>query len=267
MSTPACIVQRDVDDHFRGVIDPPRERALRAHLPSCARCRRRYERRVLLAKLDPEAIEPSARLAAGLGLDADALPDRARVRGAVAAPHGRGATRLARRFLPEALLMLATAAAVFLVLRAPPREAKDFAARGGGASSAVVAPALRVYRITKGGTPTPVTDVLGRDDELAFAYENADRKPWLAIFAVDAHERVYWLYPAWTNASEDPHAISAEAGPGMHELHEAVRHRFQGGRVDFHTLFLDEPLTVRQIEAKIGQPLPGDHVLSFTVLP
>lgn len=266
MNVPACIMQRDVDDHFRGVIEPPREHALRAHLTSCTQCRRRYARRALLAKLDPEAIAPAARLAGGLGLDADGMPDLGRGRASVSAPRGR-ASPWHQRFLPEAVLVLVAAAALFLVLGSPARDSNNFAPRGSVDPAATVAPVLRVYRIAEGGTPTPVTDTLGRDDELAFAYENPERKPWLAIFAVDEQKHVYWLYPAWTNPSEDPRTIPAETTPGMHELREAVRHHFRGARVDFHALFLDKPLTVRQIEAEIGRPLPGDHVATFTVLP
>jgi hypothetical protein len=264
MSAVACAVRRDVDDHFRGAIDPARERAMRGHLASCTRCRERYARRALFAKLDPDALRPEERMARALGL----VP-RSGQAPAPSAAGDRGVASIVRRFAPEAALVLAAAACVLLLLRAPAPspETDGFASRGGVEPAQASSPVLFVHRMAPGTAPTPATDTIRRDDELAFAYENPEGKPWLAIFAVDEHGRVYWFHPAWTDATEDPPAIHAETTPGVHELPEAVRHRFEGERLDVHALFLDKPLTVRQIEAELGRSIPGDRVLSFVVLP
>ena len=56
-----------VDRHFEGRILPAEERGLRKHLADCANCTKYYERRLLLARLEPEALKPKQRLARGLG--------------------------------------------------------------------------------------------------------------------------------------------------------------------------------------------------------
>jgi hypothetical protein len=251
--TTSCEMRRHVDDHFTGAIDVERERAMRSHLASCDGCRTHYRRRALLARLDPEAKSPEERLARGLGLE----PRRAEVR-----PFAR--------FAPRAAIVLALAASVLLFLRAPKDD--GFASRGGSDTSATAdaaGPRLHVHRVAGDGRTVPVVDSVKSGDELAFAYENPEGKPFLAIFAVDEHGQVYWFHPAWTDETQDPPAIEAETTPGVHELREAVRHRWRGSRIDVHALFLDKRLTVRQIEARLASlPLEGkDRIASFTVLP
>ncbi len=69
----SCPERAKVDLHFERRISVDDERAMREHLPSCAECKKRYERQLLLEKLDPAAAGPGARLARGLGLE-DAVP-------------------------------------------------------------------------------------------------------------------------------------------------------------------------------------------------
>jgi len=164
-------------------------------------------------------------------------------------------------------LVLALAACLLLFFRAP-EESDGFSARG------VVTPTaiderVAIYRVPSGGAPVRAGDTIFQGDELAFAYENPEGKPYLMIFAVDERDRVYWFHPAWTDEAADPSAIAIE--PGSHELREAVRHRFEGSRIDIHAVFLDKPLTVRQMESQLrGSPhLPAegiDRVESLTIL-
>lgn len=260
MKSPPCIMQSHVDAHFAGTITPGDERTMRGHLESCLECRARYRRRLLLAKLDPQAPTADVRIARGLGL--------------------RREPRRARFVWPAAAGLLATAAAVVLLLRAP-HAGDGFTARGedaGATAKRVAAPSpLHVYQVPSrqaaGGSPVPVFETVGRDAELAFAYENTARKKYLMIFAVNEDRRVYWFYPGWTNPADDPRAIAITAEAGLHELPDAVVHRFDGERLELHALFLDEPMTVREVERAAGGagPLapPGaiDHVERFRVVP
>jgi hypothetical protein len=60
--------ERDlIDRHFRGRISPPQEHELRAHLPGCVDCRRRYDRHLLADELSG-GLGRADRLAIGLGL-------------------------------------------------------------------------------------------------------------------------------------------------------------------------------------------------------
>jgi hypothetical protein len=269
MKSPTCIMQSHVDAHFAGTITPDDERLMRAHLDTCTDCRARYRRRLLLTKLDPQALSADVRIAQGLGL--------------------RKQQARPRFVWPAAGALLAAAAAVLLLLRAP-LAGDGFAARGGsedagaGVERVFRASPLHVYRVPPkeegSGGPVPVVGTVRRDAELAFAYENSDRKKYVMIFAVNEAGRVYWFYPGWTNPTDNPRAIAISEEVGLHELPDAVVHRFDGSKLDIHSLFLDEPLTVREVEQAVarhamggvpGQTLsvPGgiDHVERVGVVP
>ena len=260
-----CTLQGRVDAHFAGMIAPEDERAMRAHLGTCDDCRTRYRRRLVFAKLDPEALPADVRIARGLGL-------RKRQR------------RVMRLALPTAGALLTMAAAILLFVRGPHGQLGDgFTSRGPSDGrppgiADVGAPPLRVYRVPskeKGANPIPIFDALHRDDELAFAYENADGKKYLMIFAVNEHGRVYWFYPGWTVPAENPRAIAIDEEPGIHALPDAIAHRFEGSELDVHALFVDEPTSVRQVEEAIARQkdaslsVPGgvDRVQRFRILP
>ena len=260
MKSPTCIMHRQVDAHFTGTITPDDERAMRAHLSSCEDCHARYRRRLVLAKLDPQALSADVRIAQGLGL----RKEQART-----------------RFVwPAAGAFLAAAATLLLLLRAP-HPGDGFAARGedGGprVEQVVRASPLHVYRVPskeEGSVgPVPVFETVHRHAELAFAYENSDRKKYVMIFAVNEDGRVYWFYPGWTSPTDNPRAIAITAEAGLHELPDAVVHRFDGARLEIHALFLDEPMTVREVEQAASSAgtlsVRGgvDHVERFGVVP
>ena len=224
-----CEISKLVDAHFASTITPKEERTMRAHLEGCEKCRARYAKRALLARLDPDAPRPEDRIARGLGIG------------------DRGKRARILRFAPMAGALLA-AAALLLFLRAPRDD--GFHARGGGLVDAAV-PHVLVYRVAKGEKPLPAIDGMKKGDELAFAYENVAKKPYLMIFAIDDRGQVYWFHPAWTNEADDPKAIAASVEPGVHELREAVAHPFTGERVVVHAVFLDKPMSVRQIESML----------------
>lgn len=248
----ACDSRRRIDDHFSGVIDADDERAMRAHVASCESCRAYYRRRVLLAKLDPASLGAEARLVQGLGL--------------LREPTRRPAYPLA--VSTAGVLLVAAALVLFVRSRA---HDDGFTARGGGPSSLVGVEAseeessIQVYRVPRGSDPRLAHDVVGRNDELAFAYANVRDNKRLMIFGLDETKRIYWFFPAWTSDTENPVAVAIEPGPEPHELREAIGHHFEGSRLEIHALFLDEPLTVRQVEAMIAGgsvAVPGSrHVI------
>lgn len=234
-----CSHRGHVDRHFEGTLSPADERAMREHLPACAACHAHYERWLLFSKLDPAALPAERRIARGLGLERRSLS----------------------RLVPlGAVTVLAAAAALALWARAG-SDTSGFVARG----PALGAPTSRVfvYDVRPGAPPALAEGTVGRRDELAFAYENVAAKNRLMIFGVDEHRHVYWFYPAWTSAAEDPVAIAIESDGRRHELPEAVRQDFDGKQLAIRALFLDAPVSVRSVEALVRQhpsgslPIPG----------
>lgn len=273
-----CAVRSLVDRHFEGTILPVDERRLRDHLASCEACRDRYERHLIFASLDPHVLPAEERIARGLGLR-DVKP-RAWL----------GATSYA------SFLVVAAAAVVLLVV--PPARVEDqFTARGSQhGTELVTSPSIGVYRISagpprsahpdrEGGVASPSTSasrpsepmlaarVIDRQDELAFTYQSHDEtKTHLMIFGLDERGRVYWFHPEWTVETDNPKAIRIESDGRPHDLREAIRHRFDGVRLEIHGLFLDRPASVRDVEEQLGRRNPAspltmagasDHVSVF----
>jgi len=240
---------RSIDRHFRrfgGGLAVGDEAELRAHLPGCAACRRRYERHLLYGRLARDARPAKERLARGLGMRLQ--PKRLRWS--------------ARAVVTGAAGAVAAATLVVLVLGgdrplAPGSPARgpttpDVAARGRvTADGEAPAPVLFVYRMVLGAPPALAEGQLRRDDELAFAYSNPGGRRYLWIFGVDEHRHVYWYYPAWPEGTPAPGPFAAHTGAGPFELPDAVRQPLDGGRVDLYAVVSDEALGVADIEARL----------------
>jgi hypothetical protein len=239
--TVGCSSRGSVDRHFAGSLGTSGERELRAHLPGCDACRERYERHLLLARLDRSVASAEDRLARGLGLS------RRRPRA---------------RWLALFAGLAAVSAAMVLVLRNPE---PGYLARGGPIADPDEA--LDVYRIGGDGTPRPVLDgVIHPGDELAFAYRN--RRGWshVMVFAVDQTGRVYWYHPGWTDAAASPTAVPIEAGAARHEIPDAVAHRLAPGRIWLHALFSDEAPDVRAVERGLRPDRREELVIALDVI-
>jgi hypothetical protein len=255
-------IRKSISTHFAGRASPAAEATMRAHLPSCGDCRDFYRRHHLLAQLDPGAPAAEERIARGLGFRPRAKPWLRRWQQAFAVP------------------LAATAVAAAVIVVAMPksplgeRRAVDStpAARGPDTASAH-APRLLIYRFAANAAgargPDLVDGAMHAGDELAFAYTNPGARPYLAIFGVDEHQRVYWFHPAWLDRAAPPRAVPAVAGPGPHELPEAIRHVVAGRRLTIYAAFGKQPLDVTQIEAAVrggptgaslAQRLGGDIV-------
>jgi hypothetical protein len=216
-----------VDAHFRGSIDPESERRMRAHLPGCERCRRYYDRHLLLEKLDPAGLGPEVRLARGLGLRS--------------------------RNKPVALWAFAGACAAAAVLFAilPRTKATDegFAARGGAGPERAE---IFAYRTNPSARLEPHATIRP-NDAIAFAYTNAGSFRKLLVYGVDEHRHVYWYFPAWVDPNDDPHAVSISPGAELRELPEAVRHDLDGHELTLHAVFVDDDIGVRRVEGLLAQ--------------
>jgi hypothetical protein len=208
---------------------------MRAHMHGCEACRRYYERRMLLAKLDPKAVRIEERIARGLGL------------------------RLPRKGAPiwSAAFALCAAAAVLLVMPLAGRSSQ-FISRGVTSASKPELFAYRMHptaKLAEGGAISPTED-------LAFAYTNPSGFERLLVYGVDEHRHVYWYYPAWSNPSDDPDAIALTAGPEVHELPDAIAHDIDGDRLTIVAVFLHEDTSVRRVER-----LVADSRSAFDPLP
>jgi hypothetical protein len=127
-----------------------------------------------------------------------------------------------------------------------------FRARGPAAILAPGAAELRIFRIGRDGAQ-PLQGILGRDEELAFAYHGGGTDRRLLVFARDEHAHVYWYHPAWTEPASDPESIALDPTPGLHELPAAIAHALDGRRLELCWLFTTEPLRARQVEAALGR--------------
>ena len=261
MSAERCLMTARVDRHFARQLDPAGERAMREHLPTCAECRARYEKHLLLEKLDPDAAGAQARIAAGLGIGDSRRPALLR-----AATPVMGALALA-------------AAILFLVMK--PSGAGSpldtgFTARGGGDASVDDSSSyVIVYRGATDAGPARAGTSIHRGDELSFGYGNMANKRYLMIYGVDEHRHVFWYYPAWSDAKEDPRSIAIAAG--TQSLPDAIKHDLDGKQLEIHAVFTDLPLGVKAVESLIsGAPIgktptfgPGaiDRTIRFEVDP
>jgi hypothetical protein len=235
MPVPPCSNRSVIAAYFAGHGSPFADASVRAHVDDCASCRCYYERELLLSTLDPQAPKAKERIARGLGLRAARRP------------------RLRRAsWMAGGGLIAATAA---LLLLARPREAPHpnavgtvgaFTARG--VASDHQAPAVWIYRVARDGRISLAEQTLGAEDELAFAYSNTARHPYLMIFGVDEHRHVYWYHPAWPAETPPPASVPTTAGPGPHELSEAVRHHTDGARLTIYTLLSQRRMGVDAVE-------------------
>jgi len=234
-----------IADHFAGRNSPAAEATLRAHLLGCVHCDALYRRHLVLAQLDPRALPARERLGRGLGFRGDGL--------------------VRRRAWVLALCVPAVAALLLVLLpryvlqggAGTPRTMGadgEFAARGAGAGVS----SFWTYRLGADGTPRLAGQVVGRDDEMAFAYANTAGKPFLMIFGVDEHRHVFWFHPGWPPGTPAPQASSARVGPGPYELPEAIRQPFDGARLHVYAAFSDRRFDATTVEDTIRSAGDGE---------
>jgi len=226
-----------IDRHFSGTSAPRREHEMREHLVACADCRDHYERHLRLVAVDPGGALPrDERLGRGLGLAARPAA-------------GRGAR-------PWLALSASAACAVALVVVVAGRPSTTLQARG---VARAPGSQLLVFEVGKRppATVRPASSSIRPDSALAFAYANMSHRRYLMVFAVDEDRRVYWYHPGWEKPADNPTAIDIERDDVVHELRQAITHRFSGRRLQLWGVFMDRPMSVRDVEALIARA-PAD---------
>ena len=248
-----CAQRRLIDRHFAARIRPAEERALRGHLPGCARCRTYYERHMSYAELVPERPRMTARLAVGLGV------------GPV--PAAPAPAPVPSRWT-WVLGAAATAACLALLVTGPVARwsEPDFGVRG--LASDGTGAALETDRVAGDGAAKPTDGWMAAGDELAFAYRNPTGFARLMIFGVDERGGIHWFHPAWTDPRQDPVAVPILAGVGPFELPEAIQHQVPGRRLRIVALFTNAATSVRALEEtwRRAQPDPPESVRIETSL-
>jgi len=232
--------------HFAERLSPADEPRMRTHVASCARCRNAYERHLLYERLTPS--QPTS---------TKSPKSTDRMRRALGLPAPRRWWRIGAA---GSTLLVAAAALLLLWSRGP-----EFVARGQHGRAQLFA-----YHVEAGRSPSPIGAEIGPHDELAFAYVNPDVRRYLMVWGIDEHSHVYWYYPEWSRPTLDPAAVAIEGGPKLHELAAAVAQPLDGHRLVLHALFLDEPWTVRRVEALLQpgrtmQPPPGATLITIPV--
>ena len=164
----------------------------------------------------------------------------------------REPARLARPLAFSASVACAFAFMIVAGGRAhPPLQARGTAAAPGSQ--------LLVYEVARGRAAAvrPASSIRA-DSALAFAYANISHRRRLMVFAVDEARRVYWYHPGWEKAADNPTAVDIEGDEAVHELPQAVTHRFSGRRLQLWGVFMDRPMSVREIEALVARA-PADQ--------
>jgi hypothetical protein len=111
------------------------------------------------------------------------------------------------------------------------------------------------------GRAAPAGDRLAPGDALVLAYSNPGPVyDHLMVFAVDQRYRVHWFYPAFERPGDDPAAIAIERGRAGVELGEQISHDYAPGKLRVFALFLDHPLPVSRIEARVAEALAGPRL-------
>jgi hypothetical protein len=222
---------RRVDRAFMGRPGGAAAQGMRRHLAGCERCRRRYERHLLAEAALPDG---DARAEERLWREI------ARVASEPLRPR--------RTWLVP--LVLAAAAFVLVPFLLVRQEREAPVARGG--SGPVLAPSLHVFRAVSGGTPEPAGTSIRGSDGLLFAYSNPGTAySHLMVFALDEQQRVYWYYPAYEQAGQDPEAVAIASARAGVELAEVIHHPLPPGQVRLFALFLPRAEHVLAVESAV----------------
>ncbi len=174
------------------------------------------------------------------------------------------------RAVAAAAVALAAMALAFVVWSGRP-STDDARVKGGPADAVERWTGVWAYTVAADGRSAPLSSVLRAGDGLAFSYLNASASPFshLLVFGVGPSGAVFWYYPAWEQAEEDPEAVAIRAGPEVVSLGEKIVHPLEPGRFVVRAVFATRPIRVSEVEEMIRElgavraqdvehvPLPG----------
>ena len=248
-----------------GELPVNRRDALRGHVEACGRCLgERSGLRRMMADLGSSDGDGGARgdasaFTAGVLSAARSTPQASR-RPAQRRPISRTAF--------AGTLAAAAVVAVWLVARPGPevrpritREpeqpvAGTFAARGGSAASERLSAEILLVR--EGRLQPLAGAAVRKSDALAVRVTNlSGADAHVMAFAWDAAGDVHWLYPAYLDARTNPRSVPIPAGARDRLLNDVVQPDApQAGPLRLVTLIAASPLTVKDVEARLGQTPP-----------
>lgn len=218
-----------IDRYFAGRLDNADARAMFNALGNAPAMKSYFEAKQAWATLDPNAISFDLRMS------------RLRL----------NPRRVWSWFATPASIL--TAVALFFVEPQTPPEA--FFTHG--AESSFWASAY-----TNGSEHLELGDDASVHDDLTFTYQT-EEPGYLAIFAVDEDDHVYWYEPARLDEKAVPQLARVAPSDTPVKLTRPVRHAFTPGRVRFFAVLVDAPLTVAQIEAALPERALHETELRF----
>jgi hypothetical protein len=117
--------------------------------------------------------------------------------------------------------------------------------------------ALNAFRLSGEAAPVPLHDVLHVHDGLLFSYTNLGPAPFssLMVFGIDESRRVYWYYPAFLDARDNPQSIDIQEDASRVGLHEVIAHPYREGSLTLFGLFSDRALSVAEVENAVQRGL------------
>jgi hypothetical protein len=149
--------------------------------------------------------------------------------------------------------LAAAAAAVVAVLPQAAKVDEHWAARGKAPGSSLRQAQAELFYVRAGKALAAEGAALHAGDGFLVRCANASEKQtFLAVFARDAQGEIHWLYPAYSDARQNPHSLEIAAHAPEHALDEVVEPDAPAaGPMRVFALFTDAPLSVREVEARL----------------
>lgn len=246
-----CATEKELLLHLANSLPGQRAELLEQHLTTCERC----------SKAHAEFASMTKRLAPDSGeFDDPELVDDVMtlVRLGRAEPERLSPAGPTRRAWLLAGLAACLSAVLLLVIwpQVTQDDSKSIRTRGGLSSDTDRWVSLKVLRATDDGY-RPVSKKISSDDALAFVYDNRQESPhdYLMVLGVSEHGQVYWYYPAFQQAGQNPRSIRIEKGRRPVQLPDQVRHELKPGRYRIFALFSNQALDVELVESAIKHEL------------
>jgi hypothetical protein len=244
-----CATEKELLLHLANSLPGQQAELLEQHLTTCERC----------SKAQAEFASMTKRLSPDSGeFDDPELVDDVMtlVRLGRAEPERLSPAKPLRRAWLLAGLAACLSAVLLLIIwpQVTQDDSKSIRTRGGLSADADRWVSLKVLRATDDGY-RPVSKKISRGDALAFAYDNRQDHDYLMVLGVCEKGQVYWYYPAYQQAGQNPQSIRIEKSRRPVQLPDQVRHELKPGRFRIFALFSKQALDVELVESIIKHDL------------